>query len=177
MSAQGPAPGRIGKRKGAGGVGAMNWELPERGSARARCVLGWGVLTWARPLDSDSAKRSDARRVWWHRVGYRAPLGALRGTLSTARGDDSQQPALSALESHSWKDQLSGRPMFRSDLEHSLYSRMWIWRGSDASASAVLGRPEFEEGRVDQVSCVGFCILGLWIWRGSDAWSDAGASR
>ena len=96
MSAQGPAPGRIGKRKGAGGVGATNWELPERGSARARCVLGWGMLTWARPLDSDSAKRSDARRVWWHRVGYRAPLGALRGTLSTARGDDSQQPALSA---------------------------------------------------------------------------------
>ena len=39
------------------------------------------------------------------------------------------------------------RPMFRSDLEHSLYSRMWIWRGSDASASAVLGRPEFEEGK------------------------------
>ena len=27
--------------------------------------------------------------------------------------------------------------------------------------------------RVDQVSCVRFCILGLWIWRGSDAWSDA----
>ena len=39
------------------------------------------------------------------------------------------------------------RPMFRSDLEHSLYSRMWIWRGSDASASAVLGRLEFEEGK------------------------------
>ena len=39
------------------------------------------------------------------------------------------------------------RPMFRSDLEHSLYSRMWIWRGSDASASAVLGRPEFEKGK------------------------------
>ena len=42
MSAQGPAPGRIGKRKGAGGVGVTDWELPERGSARARCVLGWG---------------------------------------------------------------------------------------------------------------------------------------
>ena len=95
-SAQGPAPGRIGKRKGAGGVGAMNWELPERGSAHARCVLGWGVLTWARPLDSDSAKRSDASRVRWHRVGYRAPLGAHGGTLSTARGDDSKQPVLSA---------------------------------------------------------------------------------
>ena len=55
MSAQGPAPGRIGKRKGAGGVGATNWELSERGSAHTRCVLGWGVLTWARPVDSDSA--------------------------------------------------------------------------------------------------------------------------
>ena len=80
MSAQGPAPGRIGKRKGAGGVGATNWELSERGSARTRCVLGWGVLTWARPVDSDSAKGSDARRVRWHRVGYRARLGAHRGT-------------------------------------------------------------------------------------------------
>ena len=32
-------------------------------------------------------------------------------------------------------------------LEHSVFSRMWIWRGSDLSASAVLGRPEFEEGK------------------------------
>ena len=71
---------------------------PRTGSflSAERCVLGWGVLTWARPVDSDSAKRSDARRVRWHRVGYRAPLGAHRGTLSTPRGDDSKKPALSA---------------------------------------------------------------------------------
>ena len=96
MSAQGPAPGRISKRKGTGGVGGTNWELSERGIARARCVLGRGVLNWARPIDSDSAKGSDARRVRWHRVGYRALLGAHRGTLSTIRGDDSKKPALSA---------------------------------------------------------------------------------
>ena len=97
MSAQGPAPGSEDRQEErAGGVGATNWELSERGSARTRCVLGWEMLTWARPIDSDSAKGSDARRVRWHRVGYRAPLGAHRGTLSTPRGDDSKKPALSA---------------------------------------------------------------------------------
>ena len=38
MSAQGPASGRIGKRKGAGGVGATNWELPERRKKRSRAL-------------------------------------------------------------------------------------------------------------------------------------------
>ena len=96
MSAQGPAPGRISKRKGTGGVGGTNWELSERGIARARCVLGRGVLTWARLIDRDSVKGSDARRTRLHWVGYRALLGAHRGTLSAIRGADSEQPALSA---------------------------------------------------------------------------------
>ena len=63
MSAQGPAPGSEDRQEErAGGVGATNWELSERGIARTRCVLGWEMLTWARPIDSDSAKGSDARR-------------------------------------------------------------------------------------------------------------------
>ena len=82
MSAQGPAPERIGKRKGAGGVGATNWELSERGSARTRCVLGWGVLTW-RPGHAPSIQtaRRGPTRGEYGGIGsgtarFWAPIGA-----------------------------------------------------------------------------------------------------